>query len=102
MIEPHDAIGRAAVIRACLADNDVGAAIRLLLDFASDFSTPDHTDEVTVLSMSFRRLEDGERVGVLDFSAASQQRCRLAFSILQLMRMVQERLAASRPKATHD
>jgi Effector-associated domain 11 len=92
MIQPHEAPRRALEIRKLVATNDVPGAVNRLMDFINEFSTREHLDEVTVLSMRLSSLDEDMRRRMIERQAAQDERARLMLDMLALMRSVEDRL----------
>lgn len=88
----HDVEHRSREIRDLLASNDMFSAIKKLMDFARDFSSRDHLDETTLISMQYRQVEDALRREELRFAAANASRQKLALQMLRLIRVVEDGL----------
>ncbi len=92
MAEAHDAPRRADAIRGCVFANDMESAIRLMLDFAQQFAGAQHADEVVLLSRDLREVDEMQRreeVAALD---ARKERRKIAQNLLELLRLLMERL----------
>jgi Effector-associated domain 11 len=90
--EAHDAPRRAEAIRGCVFANDMEGAIRLMLDFARQFSGPQHADEVVLLSRDLREVDDLERNEKVEALVARKERRKIAQNLLDLLRLLMDRL----------
>lgn len=93
MIQASDIGARSQEIRDLVAAFQLASAIKRSMDFVRDFSDRRDLDEITILSMDFRQVEDGMRRGELTFKTGSSERKRLAQQLLKLLRAIEEALS---------
>ena len=91
----HDFAQRSTDVRNFIAINDLAAAIRKAMDLVKDFSGREHLDEVTVFSMTLREIEEGYRRERLDFDGQVSRKRKLAYQLLELVRVVETQLLES-------
>lgn len=94
MAEPHSLAGRVEEIRGLIGANDLPSAFTRLLDFVRDFSrNGGYLDEVTVISMNFRTIEDAHRRSSMPFGEYMNEKAKVVFKALELMRVVAAEVA---------
>lgn len=74
-------------IKNLIADCDLKAAMRLLIDITHISNTPLH-DETILLSMQLSNLEKDTRIGKMDWEKALQIRVRIASGMLQIIHSI--------------
>jgi hypothetical protein len=85
-----DMPGRAAHIRTMIAENETAAAVRGLLDLVREFRCPEHIDEATVISMTFRQLDTRlRRITGAEYTEVQNEYIKQAFKLLDLLRVVE-------------
>jgi hypothetical protein len=87
MASSNDLSQRYQQIQLLFADDNIGDAIKRLMDFVRDFSRDDKEDlnEVIVISASYKRLDKVERRGTAGFDEIEQRRNKLLYQALALM-----------------
>jgi hypothetical protein len=96
MIAANDIRERSIEIQRLIAADEMGRALRRLMDFVTDFSdNKDDLNEVTVLTATYTRVEGAQRTGILLFPDYLQQRTKLLYQALQLRDKIESATAAT-------
>lgn len=77
---------RRVEIELLIADDNIGEAVKRLMDYVRDLSTDkEDLNEVIVISANFKRLEKAERRGLIDFDEVGSRRDKLLYQVFGLM-----------------